>query len=165
MRCGLGQMVPRKGLSGNAHNVSKINDLEPPPLACLYQGNVPLSSSRTYSPPACASKKAYSTLPRPLISHDPSLRSRRESGTTTDTVARDEVARGQRRDLVNARSRIGSDLGNPAHRRHLDADLVGVLVERRGQDLFRFLNVEALLARAPRKSGAVSTGCQNLLSV
>ena len=42
-------MVPRKGLSGNVRNTSIINDLTPPPLHRLYQGNVPLSSSTALS--------------------------------------------------------------------------------------------------------------------
>jgi len=37
--------VPRKGLSGNARETSKINHLTPPPLCRLYQGIVPLSSA------------------------------------------------------------------------------------------------------------------------
>ena len=36
--------VDRKGLSGTARKRSRINDLAPPQLARLYQGNVLLSS-------------------------------------------------------------------------------------------------------------------------
>ena len=42
---GHGQMVPRKGLSGNDSNICKINSLTPPRLPRLYQRNVPLSSN------------------------------------------------------------------------------------------------------------------------
>jgi hypothetical protein len=45
--------VPRKGLSGNLHKASRINNLTPSPLSCLYQGNVPLSShAAPNGPPA-----------------------------------------------------------------------------------------------------------------
>jgi hypothetical protein len=40
-------VVPRKGLSGTARKTSRINDLVPPPLARLYQGNVLLSTTPT----------------------------------------------------------------------------------------------------------------------
>ena len=41
--CGLGQMVPRKGLSLYPRNISKINDLTPLKIGALYQANVPMS--------------------------------------------------------------------------------------------------------------------------
>ena len=41
--CGLGQMVPRKGLSAWPGNISKTNGLALSKIDALYQANVPMS--------------------------------------------------------------------------------------------------------------------------
>lgn len=100
----LDEVAPRKGLSGTANNTSRINDLTPPRLHRLYQGNVPLSSNAVLNGPSVSQVQTRPTKP---------------------ASRRMKSRQGQWSDLVHARSRMGTGPGNPASRRRHHDDLVG----------------------------------------